>query len=87
MYNEGGVDVLLLKEILGHSQLSTTQIYTHVKNSDIQKALERNPLNLEGFADNVKHKRRKKRGYVPVKPKAPLFVLTETLRKKYDVKI
>ncbi|MBQ3081725.1 MAG: tyrosine-type recombinase/integrase [Clostridia bacterium] len=87
MYNEGGVDVLLLKEILGHSQLSTTQIYTHVKSADVQRALERNPLNIDTVYGPNKHKRRKKRGYVPVKPKAPLFVLTDTIRKKYDVKI
>lgn len=45
MYNEGNVDVLMLKEILGHAQLNTTQIYTHIKKRGLQIALENNPLN------------------------------------------
>ena len=44
MYQEGGVDVLALKEILGHSQLSTTQIYTHVNNKQLEEAVSKNPL-------------------------------------------
>ena len=84
MYNEGGVDVLLLKEILGHSHLSTTQIYTHVRKAEIQNALTRNPLNV---SSTKKHVRRKKRGYQPVRPKTPLFVLNKTLRDKYGVNI
>ncbi len=44
MYQEGGVDVLALKEILGHTQLSTTQIYTHVNNKQLEEAISKNPL-------------------------------------------
>lgn len=44
MYQEGGVDVLALKEILGHAQLSTTQIYTHVNNKQLEEAVAKNPL-------------------------------------------
>ena len=44
MYQEGGVDVLALKEILGHEQLSTTQIYTHVNNKRLEEAVDSNPL-------------------------------------------
>ena len=46
MYQYGEVDVLLLKEILGHENLSTTQIYTHVSNEQIKNALSNNPLNI-----------------------------------------
>lgn len=44
MYQSGKVDVRVLKEILGHEQLNTTQIYTHVSNADMEKAMTHNPL-------------------------------------------
>lgn len=44
MYQVGNVDVRVLKEILGHEQLNTTQIYTHVSNEGMQKAMAQNPL-------------------------------------------
>ncbi len=44
MYRQGGVDVRILKDILGHEQLNTTQIYTHVSSDDMEAAMEHNPL-------------------------------------------
>ena len=44
MYQTGEVDIRVLKEILGHEQLNTTQIYTHVANKSMEDAMERNPL-------------------------------------------
>ncbi len=44
MYQSGHVDVRVLKEILGHEQLNTTQIYTHVDNKNLEEAMEQNPL-------------------------------------------
>ena len=44
MYQEGGVDVRVLKDILGHANLGTTQIYTHVASKQIESALNSNPL-------------------------------------------
>ena len=44
MYQSGNVDVRVLKDILGHEQLNTTQIYTHVSDAHMQEAMEQNPL-------------------------------------------
>lgn len=44
MYQHGKVDIRVLKDILGHSNLGTTQIYTHVSDSQIKNAIDSNPL-------------------------------------------
>ena len=44
MYKYGQVDIRNLQMILGHQSVSTTQIYTHVDESQLQKAIESNPL-------------------------------------------
>ncbi len=44
MYQSGEVDVRVLKDILGHEQLNTTQIYTHVSNASMERAMAQNPL-------------------------------------------
>lgn len=44
MYQTGQVDLLELKEILGHENLNTTQIYTHLLDSKLKAAVDTNPL-------------------------------------------
>jgi regulator of replication initiation timing len=36
-YQYGDVDVLVLKEMLGHENLSTTEIYTHLENKQLRE--------------------------------------------------
>lgn len=43
MYREG-VDIRTLQKILGHSSVSTTEIYTHLDDSQVKSAIETNPL-------------------------------------------
>ncbi len=44
MYQSGQVDVRVLKDILGHEQLNTTQIYTHISDANMEHAMTMNPL-------------------------------------------
>ncbi len=41
---QNGVDVRVLKDVLGHENLNTTQIYTHVSNAQMENAMNKNPL-------------------------------------------
>jgi len=47
MYRHGGVDILALREILGHEHVSTTEIYTHISDEQLQKAVDSSPLSKE----------------------------------------
>ena len=44
MYQHGNVDIRVLKDVLGHENLSTTEIYTHLDASQIERAAKSNPL-------------------------------------------
>jgi site-specific recombinase XerD len=44
MYRHGGADMLALKEILGHAHVSTTEIYTHIGDEQLKRAVESSPL-------------------------------------------
>ncbi len=44
MYQHGNVDIRVLKDILGHANLGTTQIYTHISDKQIKNAIDSNPL-------------------------------------------
>lgn len=39
-----GVDVKAVQEVLGHENLNTTQIYTHIENTELKIAAEANPI-------------------------------------------
>ena len=44
MYQYGDVDVRVLKEVLGHENLGTTEIYTHLSSTQLKSAADNNPL-------------------------------------------
>lgn len=44
MYQHGDVDIRILQEILGHANLGTTEIYTHVASKQMEKAAKSTPL-------------------------------------------
>ena len=51
MYQSGDVDIRVLKDILGHEQLTTTQIYTHVSDKGMEAAMNKNPLHSVKLSD------------------------------------
>ncbi len=53
---QNGVDVRILKEVLGHENLNTTQIYTHVSDSQIKQAMDQNPLSYIEAPDKITKK-------------------------------
>lgn len=44
MYQYGGTDIRVLKDILGHENISVTQIYTHTNPKQVKNAILNNPL-------------------------------------------
>lgn len=44
MYRYGNVDIRVLQDILGHANLGTTEIYTHTSSSQMENAINSNPL-------------------------------------------
>lgn len=44
LYQYGKVDILILKELLGHANVGTTEIYTHVSDEILKNAVLKNPL-------------------------------------------
>lgn len=53
MYQYGDVDIRVLKEVLGHKSVATTEIYTHISDKQLEKASKSSPLS------NVKNKKQK----------------------------
>ena len=53
MMLSGGVDVKTVQEVLGHENLNTTQIYTHIENTELKVASEANPLSKLDFLEKV----------------------------------
>ena len=53
MMLSGGVDVKTVQEVLGHENLNTTQIYTHIENTELKIAAEANPLSKLDFSDKI----------------------------------
>ena len=49
MMLSGGVDVKTVQEVLGHENLNTTQIYTHIESTELKIAAEANPLSKLEF--------------------------------------
>jgi len=50
MMLSGGVDVRTVQDVLGHENLNTTQIYTHIENTELKIAAEANPLSKLDFS-------------------------------------
>ena len=49
---KNGVDTRALQEVLGHSNLNTTQIYTHLDNASLHEAAMANPIGRRKRSEN-----------------------------------
>lgn len=45
LYQHADVDILVLKDMLGHENIATTEIYTHLESKQLREAADKNPLN------------------------------------------
>jgi len=52
MMLSGGVDVKTVQEVLGHENLNTTQIYTHIESTELKLAAQANPLSKLDFSED-----------------------------------
>lgn len=41
---KSGIDIKVIQELLGHSQVKTTEIYTHLYDKDVEKEMLNHPL-------------------------------------------
>ena len=54
MYRHGNVDIRVLQDILGHENLGTTEIYTHTSSTQMENAINSNPLSKVTSRKNEK---------------------------------
>ncbi len=66
MYQHGHVDIRVLKDILGHENLGTTQIYTHLSDEQMANAAKANPLSNVKQRDSIKINPDKEPDSIPV---------------------
>lgn len=51
MMYKNGVDIRTLQDVLGHDNLNTTMIYTHINDANMHDAAEKNPLSKFRLSD------------------------------------
>ena len=56
LLHRSGVDILKIQQMAGHENIKSTAIYTHLNEKDLYQSMQKNPLNANGYTNELINK-------------------------------